>query len=130
MNATFKLADYKITYKNIEHGTISGYATANYSQDVELIISPDIGYELVVISVDQEPNNDKVTVTNNKFTMPASNVIVNAAFKLTDYAITYSAASNGSISGNITANYNNNVELIISPDVGYTIDTLGCQERQ
>ena len=124
VNATFKLADYKITYKNIEHGTISGYATANYSQDVELIISPDIGYELVVISVDQESNNDKVTVTNNKFTMPASNVIVNAAFKLTDYAITYSADSHGTISGDATANYSKDVELIISPDLGYAIDTL------
>ena len=48
--------------------------------EVELAITPVSGYDVDVITV-KDAHNKEVTVTGNKFTMPASNVTVTVTFK-------------------------------------------------
>ena len=51
--------------------------------EVELAITPVSGYDVDVITV-KDAHNNEVTVTGNKFTMPASNVTVTVTFKAID----------------------------------------------
>ena len=72
---------YNITVdSNITGGTISASAaTAAEGETVTLTATPDTGYALANWSV-VDANNGEVAVTNNSFTMPASDVTVSATF--------------------------------------------------
>ena len=131
VSATFKKIDYAINIaNNIENGKVSvtsGATTANYGDEVALTIEPAIGYELDKLTV-EDANNNTITVTDNKFTMPASAVTVSATFKKIDYAINIANnIENGKVSvasGATTANYGDEVTLTITPDKGYELDVL------
>ena len=76
-----KTTTYSITLAEVEHGSIS----ANAEEAVEgamitLTAIPDEGYELVFWTVTTTAG-DYVTVTNNQFEMPASDVMVSATFE-------------------------------------------------
>ncbi len=85
----FKLEDnsgsggttYTVTVASgITNGTVSASPTTAAQGDrVTLTVTPDVGYELATLTVTDASNNP-VTVTNNQFTMPASNVTVTATF--------------------------------------------------
>lgn len=75
----FAAIDYTITCKSAENGSVSAQATANYGETVALTISPDENYQLSTLTV-TDANEESVTVTDGKFTMPASNVTVTATF--------------------------------------------------
>jgi len=78
VTATFKKIDYAINIaSDIENGEVTAVATANYGDEVALTITPATGYELETLSVKDADNGD-VLVENNKFTMPASAVMVTA----------------------------------------------------
>ncbi len=65
----------------IENGTISvDKATAAAGEEVTITATPDEGYKLASVSVRGVTTDLAVTVTNNKFTMPADAVTVNATF--------------------------------------------------
>ena len=75
---------YSITIdNNIQHGTVSvsgGKTTGlTANETVTLTATPASGYELSAWDVKDASNND-ITVTNNQFSMPASNVTVSATF--------------------------------------------------
>ena len=131
VSATFKKIDYAINIaNNIENGKVSvtsGATTANYGDEVALTIEPAIGYELDKLTV-EDANNNTITVTDNKFTMPASAVTVSATFNKIDYAINIANnIENGKVSvasGATTANYGDEVTLTITPDKGYELDVL------
>lgn len=82
VSATFKLANYTVTINEPTNGTVTADNTTDvhYGDKVTLTITPAENYELDVLSVKDASNND-VTVTNNEFTMPASNVTITATFK-------------------------------------------------
>lgn len=72
--------EYTITVADVENGTVEASATAaKNGTEITLIITPAEGYALDVLSVKDSENN-LVEVTDNKFTMPASNVTVSATF--------------------------------------------------
>ncbi len=135
VSATFKKIDYAITIaSDIENGAVSvtsGAATANYGDAVELTIAPAIGYELDLLSVKDTANNE-ITVTNNKFIMPASEVTISATFKKIGYAITIADdIKNGEVSvtsAATTANYGDAVELTVTPDTGCELDALTVKD--
>ena len=73
--------DYTITIANgIEHGTLTGAATAKYTEKVTITATPDFGYRLSRLVVKDAQNND-VASTGNSFFMPKSNVTVSAVFE-------------------------------------------------
>ncbi len=88
---------YAVEIDDLEHGTI--VATPNQAEEgveVTLTITPDECYQLkpnTLIVLDDEYN--EVTVTDNKFTMPGSHVLVSAEFEIITYTVQYSV--NGTI---------------------------------
>jgi hypothetical protein len=91
--------DYTITLADgIEHGTITGAATAKYMETVTINTTPDFGYRFVRLVVKDADNND-VALTNNTFLMPKSNVTVSAVFEqgvhgTTEFTWRYSTGPN------------------------------------
>ena len=73
--------DYTITIANgIEHGTLTGAATAKYMEKVTITATPALGYRFSRLVVKDAQNND-VASTGNSFFMPKSNVTVSAEFE-------------------------------------------------
>ena len=71
---------YTITVNSATNGTITASAASAGAQGlITLTATPNSGYELDEWIVKDASDND-VTVTNNQFTMPASNVTVTASF--------------------------------------------------
>ncbi len=72
---------YSITVEDsIANGSVSASAaTAEEGDIITLYATPDAGYALSSYDV-RDASSNEVTVTDNKFTMPASNVTVSATF--------------------------------------------------
>lgn len=67
--------------QNIENGTVKASPTsAEEGATVSLTATPATGYEFGSWSVTNASTSAAITVTNNKFTMPAANVNVSATF--------------------------------------------------
>ena len=120
----FEKKQYAITYTTVQHGAVTGVATATYGDSVSFNISPEDGYELDDVSVTTE-SGDKINILENKtgFTMPASAVTVTPSFKVANktYSISVEDSTNGSISVSKTTSISagTTIELSISPDEGY-----------
>ncbi len=73
--------EYTITISSSENGTVTASAAkAIAGKEITLTVTPATGYELDELTV-VDDDDAAVTVTNYKFTMPASNVTVAATFK-------------------------------------------------
>ena len=80
---------YTVTVNAADNGTVTADKTsAAAGAEVTLTVTPGSGYELDTLAVTDASNNT-VTVTDNKFTMPESNVTVSATFKGTSTNPTY-----------------------------------------
>lgn len=88
---------YTITVNSATNGTITASAASAGAQGlITLKATPNSGYELDEWIVKDASDND-VTVTNNQFTMPASNVTVSASFKTASgktYTILWNSTNN------------------------------------
>lgn len=101
--------------------TTAGTVTAKMGDTVTLTVSPATGYELDTLTV-TDADSSSVTVTDNAFTMPASNVTVSATFKAvtdtpgpTTYTVTFNA--NGG-SGSMDA-------VTVTAGESYTLPSCG-----
>lgn len=106
------------------NGTLTANkSTAAAGDTITLTPSPNVGYELASLT-----NNRSVTITNNKFTMPANNITVTATFQKKSYSITKSVSptGGGSISTKIsgtevtTGKMGDTVTITATPASGYT----------
>ena len=72
---------YTVTLNGMTNGTVSASKTTgiNEGETITLTVTPASGYKLETISVKDAADND-ITLTDNKFTMPASNVTISATF--------------------------------------------------
>ena len=122
VTATFKKSTYTITVAETENGDVEASAeTAQMGDVITLTITPDAGYELDAITV--MAGETPVTVGNNQFTMPASNVTVTVTFKAIGYNITPEACENGSVTADKeTATIGTTVTLTATPAEGYEVD--------
>ncbi len=114
----FVITDYEVTVNYTAGGTASAPETANYGDEITVSVTPDTGYELDVIKV----NN--VAIAGNSFTMPASDVTVEVIFKKADYKITLNAGEGGSVQVPSGANYGDDIEITVTPDTGYKLDAI------
>jgi len=114
---------YTITVNPSEHGTVTAPATAEYGQEVTLTVTPDAHYMLESLSV-AYTNGNPVTVTDNKFSMPAANVVVNATFKPVTYNITVAPTEHGTVTAPESAAYGSEVTVTVAPEEAYELETL------
>ena len=72
---------YTVTVTPPTNGTISASKTTgiNEGETITLTVTPASGYQLETLTV-KDASDNTVTVTDNKFTMPASNVTISATF--------------------------------------------------
>ena len=129
-----KLIEYSVTAKGDGNGTASASpAKAVAGTEITLSAKADSGYHFKEWQVVK----GGMTITNNKFTMPAENVEVKAIFEknastgggggggVTTYAITVKSAKNGDVTASHkTASKGTTVTLTVDPDKGYVLDTL------
>ena len=73
--------DYSITVVPSTNGSVSAPASANEGEEVTLTITPDNGYEVDTVKVEAAGATTEISVNDNKFTMPASDVTVTVTFK-------------------------------------------------
>ena len=115
---------YTVTVGAAENGKVTASAeSVAANAEVTLTIAPDAGYGLDKLTV-KDASGNVITVTNNKFTMPASNVTVTATFKV-QYNVKINAAEGGKVTANTTACApKTEVVLTVAPADGYELDEL------
>ena len=92
VTGSFTPIDYTVTVNSAANGSVtakkgaSEVTTANIGDEITLTYNPDAGYQLDTLTVTKE-GGGTVTVSNDKFTMPASNVTVSATFKEITYTV-------------------------------------------
>ena len=128
VSAKFEANTYKVNKGKIENGSISLPASAKTDQVVNISdIKPNAGYKLDKITV-TDSNGKPVEVTNNTFTMPASDVVVDVTFKPIPpkvFNITVDQATNGSVNTDKqSAKENEEVTLTVKANEGYELDKL------
>ena len=112
---------YNIAVTQPQHGTISAPAQAYANSTVSLTATPETGYCLSSWNV-RDASNNSITVTNNQFTMPESNVTVTATF-VQGMAVTLASVSHGTISADpLYALQGTTINLTATPDESYTFD--------
>ena len=112
---------YSITCNTPQHGSISAPEQAYANAMVTLTATPDEGYCLLAWNV-RDANNNPITVTNNQFIMPESNVTVRATFTQ-GLSITMATVMNGSISANPScALQGTTINLTATPTTGYNFE--------
>lgn len=116
--------NYTVTISNATNGKVTASASsAAKDAEVTLTVTPDAGYVLDTLVV-KNASGAAVTVTNNKFTMPASNVTITATFKA-QYDVKINSATNGKVTANTTACApGSEVVLTVAPNAGYELDAL------
>lgn len=127
---------YAITVKSgIQNGTVKAInadsETISYAKAgdaVTLSATPETGYALVAgsLKATNSVTGEKIEfTTGTTFTMPAANIIVEAAFEKAEYTvtgITGTDENHGSVSVNKgTAYYGDEIELTVTPDEGYRL---------
>jgi len=104
ITATFKHIKKSVALNNPEVGKLAtnqiDNSKVNVGDTVKLTLTPNVNYEIDTLTVTDE-NGTEVPVTNNTFTMPNSNVKVEAKYKRITKAITISNSDNGKATVNV-----------------------------
>ena len=122
--ATFtKLTAHSITCATVNNGTVYSNKTSAYKgETVTLSYSPASGYFFSSWNV-KDASNNTITVTDNQFTMPDSNVTVSATF-VVGYNVTLANAMNGTISASADGGIAGTaITLTATPASGYVFDS-------
>ena len=115
---------YTLNIAATTHGKLTASATvAGKNTEITLTPNPDTGYTLDKLVV-KDAEGAVVTVTNNKFTMPASNVTVTATFRAL-YTVKTNAATGGKVTANaVYGDTGDEIVLTVAPESGYELESL------
>lgn len=123
--------EYKITGYTSPEGSVSASpATSEEGQLITLNVQPAKDYRLKEGTLKvTDANNRNVTVNNNTFTMPASDVTISAEFEKipeTKYSVIINYQENGTVTANPSQNVKvgNTVTLTLKPNEGYKLKEL------
>ncbi len=131
VNVTFKKIDYSISYSS---NLVTGVTTAQYGDEVSLNFTFATGNELDQLTVKDADGNLIDVSSDYKFTMPASNVTVEATQKQHNYAINIDEnIENGTLTvrdGATTATYRQSVIVDYTPNTGYELENIIVTDAQ
>ena len=92
VNVTFVSDDCKVTVAKTTNGTVTANKSSGQSgETITLTVKPNTGYKLKTLTV-KDSAGKTVSVTSNKFTLPASDVTVTAVFEKQTYTIQFRGA--------------------------------------
>ena len=117
VKAVFERITHTVTVQTDGHGTASASpVTAHINDTVTLTSTPDAGY----VFKEWQVLSGGVTVANDRFVMPDSDVTVKAVFEAIDYTVTVQTDGHGIAGASpVTAHINDTVTLTSTPDAGY-----------
>lgn len=135
VSATFEANTYNIRKATtITNGTVDVKGTAKTDEEVTFKVTPKDGYKIGEVKVTGDSGKEvKATIDelgNGKFTMPASNVNINATFVKNAYKITKQNPINGDFTVPETAEAGSKVTITLKPANGYEPDTISVRGGQ
>lgn len=132
VTAEFKLGIYSIEWDTPSHGTIAvegGKTQATYGEDVKFIFTPETGYEIKYLTVNEEQvqwASDNTYTT----TMGEYGLFVTVQFGLENETITVNAGEHGTIEHKNKADdtqdylYGDTSVVTVTPNEGFMIETI------
>lgn len=132
VTAEFKLGVYSIEWDTPTHGTIAvegGKTQATYGEDVKFIFTPETGYEIKYLTVNEEQvqwASDNTYTT----TMGEYGLFVTVQFGLENETITVNAGEHGTIEHKNKADdtqdylYGDTSVVTVTPNEGFMIETI------
>lgn len=132
VTAEFKLAVYSIEWDAPTHGTIAvegGKTSATYGEDVKFIFTPETGYEIKYLTINEEQvqwASDNTYTT----TMGEYGLFVTVQFGLENETITVNAGEHGTIEHKNKLDdsqdykYGDTAVVTVTPNEGYMIETI------
>ena len=125
---TAKKVEAYTIHQNAQNGTIIT-DPLNYQrngQPVTFTAKPNQGYKLVgnVTVTNNSTGRDVPTRNGNTFTMPNSDVTINATFEAETYSISYANPNGGRVDGQNSAKTGDTVIVTTTPENGYKFDKL------
>lgn len=131
VTAEFKLGVYPIEWDTPAHGTIAvegGKTQATYGDEVKFIFTPETGYEIKYLTINEEP----VQAINNTYTttMGEYGLFVTVQFGLENETITVNAGEHGTIEHKNKVDdsqdylYGDTAVVTVTPNEGYMIETI------
>lgn len=132
VTAEFKLGVYPIEWDAPSHGTIAvegGKTQATYNEEVKFIFTPETGYEIKSLTINEEQvqwANDNTYTT----IMGEYGLFVNVQFGLENETITVNAGEHGTIEHKNKADnsqnylYGDTAVVTVTPNEGYMIETI------
>ena len=121
ITVTFKKIMYTVTVSETTNGkAVVDKTSAGINDTVTLTITPDTGYELDEIKV-----NNGTAFTDPHFTMDAGDATVTVTFKKIQYTISVSQANNGSATASKDkAGIGDEITVTATPDKGYYLSAV------
>ena len=114
--------EYAINVSKSENGKVSvkgGVSSAVKDTVIDLVITPDKGYEVDTVKVNGE------AITGTSFKMPEKDVTIEVTFKKSTYTITVAAAENGTVTADkATAQMGDIVTVTATPDADYELSKI------
>lgn len=132
VTAEFKLGVYSIEWDTPTHGTIaveSGKTQATYGEEVKFVFTPETGYEIKYLTINEEPvqwASDNTYTT----TMGEYGLFVTVQFGLENETITVNAGEHGTIEHKNKADdtqdylYGDTSVVTVTPNEGFMIETI------
>ncbi|MCQ2227171.1 MAG: InlB B-repeat-containing protein [Bacteroidales bacterium] len=129
ISVAFKAIEYKITVGEVLNGTLSPMQeTAHVGEEVSVQYQADEGYHFINFYVNDEV---KALSDDNKFVMPASDVVLTVKFSESGYGIAVKDVEGGTVVPAVyEANAGDVVDLEIKPAAGYEFVSVGVAEGQ
>ena len=132
VTAEFKLAVYSIEWDTPTHGTIAvegGKTSATYGDEVKFIFTPETGYEIKYLTINEEPVQ---WASDNTFTttMGEYGLFVTVQFGLENETITVNAGEHGTIEHKNRVDdsqdykYGDTAVVTVTPNEGFMIETI------
>lgn len=132
VTAEFKLAVYTIEWDTPAHGTIAvegDKASATYGEEVKFIFTPETGYEIKYLTINEEQVQ---WASDNTYTtiMGEYGLFVTVQFGLENETITVNAGEHGTIEHKNKVDdtqdylYGDTAVVTVTPNEGYMIETI------
>lgn len=132
VTAEFKLGVYPIEWDPTDHGTIAvedGKTSATYGEEVKFIFTPETGYEIKYLTINEEPVQ---WASDNTFTttMGEYGLFVTVQFGLENETITVNAGEHGTIEHKNKLDdsqdykYGDTAVVTVTPNEGFMIETI------